>query len=195
MKNNKNRKLPGNLYAQTFESRVRQSALRYACVLAICAFPLLWIACENSTQHSEKTGKGTFRDVSGIYKLLDKNEKEHLGELSVYQKSADSILFFFKLKNGEKRGTLFQGAGIKGAEAYFFIKSEFADNPCEIKFHFSEKAVEVETVEGNLECGFGMNIVPDGQYSRISSRRPEYFEDAGERIYFGKTKPGDYNIF
>ena len=65
-------------------------------------------------------------------------------------------------------------ARIDADTAVFAIKEDFADEECRIVIRFRKPGeIEVEHLTPSFNCGFGNNVMVDGTYKKVSSKKPK----------------------
>jgi hypothetical protein len=144
------------------------------------------------------TSKLKSSNYAGVYLNNCSTHDGACGQIIIYPESDDSILFFIGINVGApsyRMGSLYGRVGIKNGEGVYFKKFEFAEDGCKWSFHFSDSLLVIKTMGKNYDCGFGANVIADGNYKKIKNKQQDYFVDfKGVKYYFEKTKPEDYDL-
>lgn len=120
--------------------------------------------------------------------------KRNFGTVLIYPETDNTILFFINVNRGAPSyhyGNLYGRLQIKDSKGVFYTNT-FSENGCKLNFRFVKNNLVIETVDTQMDCGFGNGVYADGAFVKKSSKIPEYFEDDIEKVYFKKTKPEDY---
>ena len=123
--------------------------------------------------------------LSGTYSYGKSGEAAY-GYLALYSKN-DSILFFY-IENG--RGAPSYNSG--SLDGVLQVKNDsgvFISNDTDwiLHFHFLKNGVKIVSKEYKSGNGYGYGVDPDGEYTRISNKKPAYFINReGDTMYFNK---------
>lgn len=131
---------------------------------------------------------------AGEYSWQSKVTADRGGQVTVYPESNTTILFYLYQNKGEpsyNMGDLYGRITITNGSGVFY-NSGFPGANCKFKISFSGEKLKIETLDGKDECGFGGGVYADGEFTRISSKIPEYFEGYDGRVYFNATKPEQF---
>ncbi|NNF19315.1 MAG: hypothetical protein HKN61_06025 [Flavobacteriaceae bacterium] len=109
---------------------------------------------------------------------------EKSGELLLYKDSDSTALVYMSLQRGApsyNSGGLYERI-VWDADGGKLDLQEDNMN-CQLQFRLIGNSIEVSAA--NHQCGFGYGVRADGKFVRVSSERPEYFENReGSRVYF-----------
>jgi hypothetical protein len=167
------------------------------------SLPLLFIlmtflnvSCQ-SYNKKEATGntipKATF---AGVYKYGDSPEDGPTGMITVYEESDESILFYIDISRGApsyNMGNLYDRVKIKSNKGVYYFKEGENDKPCSFSFVFTDNKLTIKTINDGYDCGFGGNVIVDGEYYKVINAKSDSFTDmTGTKYFFEKTKPEDY---
>lgn len=59
-----------------------------------------------------------------------------------------------------------------------------ADKVCKWSIYFTEKGVEVKTIDNNYNGGFGSGVRVDGFYPKTSSEKPKKYQSGMQETNF-----------
>lgn len=149
-------------------------------ILMVAAIVLLLAAGDAAAQRASVSGKevtGTFKmNFRGKFAKMSNDMKIQAlggGKLRV----AFDLIYPYTLRNGEtsvNMGFMDTEASIVGDTAV--IESEEFGS-CRITIKFVRPGTVRVTQEGSSpDCGFGHNVTADGNYRKISSKRPKFEE-------------------
>jgi hypothetical protein len=131
---------------------------------------------------------------AGVYSWESTRAEGPSGEVTVYPETNSTILFYLYKNRGEPsfnmgdlygRVTITNGTGV-------FNNANYPGSNCKFKISFSGEKLNIETLEGKEDCGFGGGIYADGEFTRTSTKKPEYFEGNERKVYFKTTKPEQF---
>jgi len=143
--------------------------------MAFCAFGVPAQKSRPSVSTAEVTG--TFRmNFTGKFKgSYDEIKIASIGrgKIRVFM----DLLYPYKLPNGDDMANLGQlddDFSIKGDTATYTTPS----GACTLTIRFLRPGtIKVEQKGDDADCGFGHNVMADGTYRKVSSRKPK-FDDA-----------------
>lgn len=119
-----------------------------------------------------------------------------VGSISVYPETDSTILFYINLMlmRNYNSGSLYGRIKIKNDKGIFYRKYEGYDYGCKWTFKFSENNLNIKTIDGCSECGFGQNVYAYGDFRKNTNKIPDYFLDmTGEKkTFFKDKKPEDF---
>ncbi len=130
----------------------------------------------------------------GVYSWESKETKDRGGVVYVYPESNTTILFFMGLNRGApsyNMGELYGKMNVTNGTGVFF-NSAYPGSDCKFRFTFSVNKLLVKTVVDKYDCLFGAGVSADGEFTRTSTKIPEYFEGYSGKVYFKSTKPDQY---
>ncbi|MDC6350093.1 hypothetical protein PP178_00895 [Zeaxanthinibacter sp. PT1] len=127
--------------------------------------------------------------ADGTYVRYFPNGKKS-GELLLYKDSDSTALVYMSLQRGApsyNSGGLFERILWDSEGGWLEIRDDYMD--CRLQFRLKGNTIDVSVA--NHECGFGYGVSAEGTFVRVSSERPEYFENReGSRIYFSEYGSG-----
>lgn len=134
---------------------------------------------------------------AGLYAYGKNVEKEKVGTIIIYPDSDSTVLFYFESNTGPSSFTMGEYYGrvkIFNGIGTFTMKQDNSEKGCQWKFVFSKKAVFIQTVNDQNNCGFPAGISTDGNYDRqIKGIIEECLGLHGDAINFGALKPENYS--
>lgn len=113
-------------------------------------------------------------EVNGTFRARGGNEFKILALGNNKLKVAFSGLYAYKTASGEATANTGEAEGeaeINGDTAVF--KPEGFEENCTITLRFV-KPGRLEVAQEGYQCGFGFNVSADGNYRKISSRKPKF---------------------
>ena len=126
--------------------------------------------------------------IGGTYSFGDNVEKGPFGSIIVYPLTDNSALFFLDVCRGAPSynlGQLFGQMTIQDSIGTYDSKLYDDYFNCIFKFEFTSDQINVTTVQGHDDCGFGHAVFADNTYKLIDKAIPEYFIDGeGDTILF-----------
>jgi|GEM_PF-1165755 hypothetical protein len=132
------------------------------------------------------------KKYAGIYSYGSNVEEEPVGSLTVFPESDSTVLIYLDVCRGAPSynlGQLRSRLAIQNDTALYFYKDQYADNGCKLLFAFTNEEINVTTIEGYEECGFGHAVYADGKFILSDKNIPAYFIGVeGDTIYFSELK-------
>ena len=98
------------------------------------------------------------------------------GSLDIYQESDTSLIFNLDLCRGAPSYNLGSQIGriIKDNNQWiYYVNDDFLN--CKLEFIIFRDIIEIKTMEGFGNCGYGGGVYSDGSYKRYESGNPEYY--------------------
>jgi len=133
---------------------------------------------------------------AGTYILGNVRSNNGGASIEVYPESDSTVLFYVHIQRGapsHNSGRLYGRMRILDGSGLFNTKFDFLENSCRWKITTTSKAFILTTVNNQYDCAFGNGVVADGEYKKISSKKPECFvQGDGQKVYFAKVKPEKY---
>jgi hypothetical protein len=134
---------------------------------------------------------------AGYYGLGKNAEKERVASFIIYPESDTTVLFYFDSNAGPpdySMGSYYGRVTIKGDTGIFYKKFDSSiDAACKWKFSFSKKKLTLQTLNAQYNCGFGHDVIADGEFKQESSVIIEECLDLdGQAINFKTLKPENY---
>ena len=150
----------------------------------------------SSCQANKKKATQNSLKCSGVYKYGTNPEKGPTGQVTVYQEPNGSILFYINISRGApsyNMGNLYDRVKIKSNKGIYYYKDEEENESCSFSFVFTNDKLTITTLNNGYNCGFGGNVIVDGEYYKVKNDKFDLFIDIhGKKYFFKKTKPEDY---
>jgi hypothetical protein len=165
--------------------------------LIIILIMLFNLGCQTN-KNKEKSNKNQASiKYEGVYTYGDDPDNGAVGSIIIYPESEDSYLFYIELSRGApsyNMGSLYDRITIKSNKGVYQAKNEENAIKCDFSIEFSGDKLTITTQNGAYDCGFGANVIVDGEYYKVKDANFDHFVDL-ERIeyHFNQTKPEDYN--
>ena len=82
---------------------------------------------------------------------------------------------------------------IKSNKGIYYVKYDENENPCSFTLVFTKDKLTIKTAKDGYDCGFGGNVIVDGEYYKVKNEKFDNFIDMNvTKYFFAKTKPEDY---
>jgi hypothetical protein len=169
---------------------------RNSIAVIIILMTFLNLSCQTNNKKEITNNKIPKAKFAGVYKYGDNPENGPTGMITVYEESDESILFYIDISRGApsyNMGNLYDRVKIKSNKGIYYFKDEESDKPCSFSFVFTDNKLTIKTENDSYDCGFGGNVIVDGEYYKVKNAKFDYFIDmTGTKYFFAKTKPEDY---
>tara|TARA_B100000900_G_scaffold311419_1_gene270227 strand:+ start:523 stop:972 length:450 start_codon:yes stop_codon:yes gene_type:complete len=114
------------------------------------------------------------QNLGGRFSYGSSPDSGRTGSLDIYQESDSSIIFCLDLSRGAPSyNTGFKTARIIKEDNQWVFQS--VDFNCKLKFIILDDRVEIITLKGFDNCGYGFGVYSDGTYIRYETGNPEYY--------------------
>ena len=166
--------------------------MRYIFFLAMALF-----LCNHVILHADEPAKrhtarfaGTYMFGSAIHKDVDEDDDDHVGpggKVLLYPESDSTMLFFMEVEKGEPANVIGRLTGkitLKSNKGIFTLNNQLGIPICKLSFQIEKKFLDIRTIEGLGECGFGPGVKADNRFFRYSGEIPECYEVDGKKTCF-----------
>jgi hypothetical protein len=167
-------------------------------LIFLSSFLLMGIIALGQSKPKGKAPENLFTaQYAGYYGLGKNAQKERVASFIIYPESDTSILFYFDSNAGPPNynvGSYYGRVTIKSDTGIFYKKlNPSLDSACQWKFSFSKKKLVIQTMNAQYNCGFGHDVIADGEFKQESSAIIEECLDlGGQAINFKTLKPENY---
>ena len=133
---------------------------------------------------------GTYMFGSAIHKDADEEEDDHVGPggtVLLYPESDSTMLFFLEVEKGEPAnafGRLTGRISLKSNKGIFTLNNPQGIPICKLSFQIEKRFLDIRTVDGLNDCGFGPGVRADNRFFRYSGEIPECYEVEGKKTCF-----------
>jgi hypothetical protein len=126
--------------------------------------------------------------IAGEYSYGNGGEHAY-GYLAIYSQNDSTVLFYIENGRGAPSyasGSL-DGRLLVQKDSGVFVSE---DSNWVLHFYFKKNTIKIIAEYYKSGNGYGYGVLPDGEYTRISNKKPEYFINReGDTTYFNKYKP------
>jgi hypothetical protein len=168
--------------------------MRYFIIL--CTFVVLSAislsANEPAKRHTARFA-GTYMFGSAIHKDADEKEHDYVGPggtVLLYPESDSTMLFYMEVEKGEPAnaiGRLNGKISLKSNKGIFTMNNPQGIPICKLSFQIEKRFLDIRTVDGLNDCGFGPGVRADNRFFRYSGEIPECYEVEGKKTCFEQT--------
>ena len=157
--------------------------------------------CNHVILHADEPAKrhtarfaGTYMFGSAIHKDVDEDDDDHVGpggRVLLYPESDSTMLFFMEVEKGEPANVIGRLTGkitLKSNKGIFTLNNQLGIPICKLSFQIEKKFLDIRTMEGLGECGFGPGVKADNRFFRYSGEIPECYEVDGKKTCFEKNE-------
>jgi hypothetical protein len=165
-----------NLRSKMKELNVNMKKLLFfTLLLFVCAGP------GSETLAQRKAVSGT--EVTGTFRSYYTGKfKGNYNEILIQALGGNKLkiemgLTYPFVVNGEMSANLGSASGeavINGDTAVFVPDGDADEKLCKITLRFPQPGTLIVKTEGNLHCGFGLNVSADGTYKKVSGAKPKF---------------------
>ena len=133
---------------------------------------------------------GTYMFGSAIHKDADEEEDDYVGPggtVLLYPESDSTMLFFLEVEKGEPANAIGRLTGrisLKSNKGIFTINNPQGIPICKLSFQIEKRFLDIRTVDGLSDCGFGPGVRADNRFFRYSGEIPECYEVDGKKTCF-----------
>jgi hypothetical protein len=161
--------------------------------ILLCLFAVLGTATMKSIEPAKRhTARfaGTYMFGSAIHKDADEEEDDHVGPggtVLLYPESDSTMLFFLEVEKGEPAnafGRLTGRISLKSNKGIFTLNNPQGIPICKLSFQIEKRFLDIRTVDGLNDCGFGPGVRADNRFFRYSGEIPECYEVEGKKTCF-----------
>lgn len=162
------------------------------CLALFICFQSTMNAIEPAKRHTARFA-GTYMFGSAIHKDADEDEDDHVGpggKVLLYPESDSTMLFFMEVEKGEPANTIGRLTGkitLKSNKGIFTLNNPQGIPVCKLSFQIEKRFLDIRTVDGLAECGFGPGVRADNRFFRYSGEIPECYEVDGKKTCFEQT--------
>jgi hypothetical protein len=136
---------------------------------------------------------GTYMFGSAIHKDADEEEDDYVGpggRVLLYPESDSTMLFFMEVEKGEPANAIGRLNGriiLKSNKGIFTLNNPQGIPICKLSFQIEKRFLDIRTVDGLNNCGFGPGVRADNRFFRYSAEIPECYEVNGKKSCFEKV--------
>lgn len=168
--------------------------MRYFIIL--CTFVVLSAislsADEPAKRHTARFA-GTYMFGSAIHKDADVKDDDYVGPggtVLLYPESDSTMLFYMEVEKGEPANSIGRLTGkisLKSNKGIFTMNNSQGIPICKLSFQIEKRFLDIRTVDGLNDCGFGPGVRADNRFFRYSGEIPECYEVEGKKTCFEQT--------
>lgn len=168
--------------------------MRYFIIL--CTFVILSAislsADEPAKRHTARFA-GTYMFGSAIHKDADVKDDDYVGPggtVLLYPESDSTMLFYMEVEKGEPANSIGRLTGkisLKSNKGIFTMNNSQGIPICKLSFQIEKRFLDIRTVDGLNDCGFGPGVRADNRFFRYSGEIPECYEVEGKKTCFEQT--------
>lgn len=168
--------------------------MRYFIIL--CTFVILsaisLTADEPAKRHTARFA-GTYMFGSAIHKDADVKDDDYVGPggtVLLYPESDSTMLFYMEVEKGEPANSIGRLTGkisLKSNKGIFTMNNSQGIPICKLSFQIEKRFLDIRTVDGLNDCGFGPGVRADNRFFRYSGEIPECYEVEGKKTCFEQT--------
>lgn len=168
--------------------------MRYFIIL--CVFVALssnsLFANEPAKRHTARFA-GTYMFGSAIHKDADEKDDDYVGPggtVLMYPESDSTMLFYMEVEKGEPANAIGRLTGkisLKSNKGIFTMNNPQGIPICKLSFQIEKRFLDIRTVDGLNDCGFGPGVRADNRFFRYSGEIPECYEVEGKKTCFEQT--------
>jgi len=136
---------------------------------------------------------GTYMFGSAIHKDADEKDDDYVGPggtVLLYPESDSTMLFFLEVEKGEPAkaiGRLTGRISLKSNKGMFTLNNSQGIPICKLSFQIEKRFLDIRTVDGLNDCGFGPGVRADNRFFRYSGEIPECYEVEGKKTCCEQT--------
>ena len=170
-------------------------------LMRILFFAIIFLLSNQVLLHSGEPAKrhtarfaGTYMFGSAIHKDVDEDADDHVGAggtVLLYPETDSTMLFFMEVEKGEPANAIGRLAGkiiLKSNKGIFTLNNSQGVSVCKLSFQIEKKYLDIRTMEGLGDCGFGPGVKADNRFFRYSGEIPQSYTIEGKNIYFEKPE-------
>lgn len=149
-------------------------------------------ASEPAKRHTARFA-GTYMFGSAIHEDADEDAHDYVGPggtVILYPETDSTMLFFLQVEKGEPANATGRLAGkitLKSNKGFFALNNQQGIPVCKLSFQIEKKFLDIRTMEGLGDCGFGPGVKADNRFFRYSGEIRDHYEIDGKKILFEKT--------
>jgi hypothetical protein len=149
-------------------------------------------ADEPAKRHTARFA-GTYMFGSAIHKDADVKDDDYVGPggtVLLYPESDSTMLFYMEVEKGEPANSIGRLTGkisLKSNKGIFTMNNSQGIPICKLSFQIEKRFLDIRTVDGLNDCGFGPGVRADNRFFRYSGEIPECYEMEGKKTCFEQT--------
>jgi len=149
-------------------------------------------ANEPAKRHTARFA-GTYMFGSAIHKDADEKDHDYVGPggtVLLYPESDSTMLFYMEVEKGEPANAIGRLTGkisLKSNKGIFTMNNPQGNPICKLSFQIEKRFLDIRTVDGLNDCGFGPGVRADNRFFRYSGEIPECYEVEEKKTCFEQT--------
>ncbi len=169
--------------------------MRYFILLCLTAilFTATMKSIEPAKRHTARFA-GTYMFGSAIHKDADEEEDDYVGPggtVLLYPESDSTMLFFLEVEKGEPANAIGRLTGrisLKSNKGIFTMNNPQGIPICKLSFQIEKRFLDIRTVDGLSDCGFGPGVRADNRFFRYSGEIPDCYQVDGKKTCFEQAQ-------
>ncbi len=168
--------------------------MRSFIILCLCGIlaTMTMKSIEPAKRHTARFA-GTYMFGSAIHKDAEEEEHDYIGPggtVLLYPETDSTMLFFMEVEKGEPANAIGRLTGrisLKSNKGIFMMNNPQGIPICKLSFQIEKRFLDIRTVDGLNDCGFGPGVRADNRFFRYSGEIPECYEVEGKKTCFEQT--------